>query len=133
MRASKPLSPRNRTSSIAVPSGSFPKISRTIPGITATYPSASCSIPDKGFDVAAPPQHEGIRDMDQRRKIDIRHPVSDQFDETPIDAAILGLFLVDQRPVVMYKTTAPGRQCQLPRVGLDPDVPVLGPGLAPVE
>ena len=71
--------------------------------------------------------------MDQRRQIDIGHAVGDQFDEAPIDAAILRLLLVDQSPSVMNKASTAGGKRQQPGIGLDADVPGLRTGLAPVE
>jgi len=44
-----------------------------------------------GSTVASPAEHEGIRNMDQRRQIDVRLTASDQLDEAPIDIAILRL------------------------------------------
>ena len=48
-------------------------------------PAASCSILDEWFDVAAPAEHEGVGNMDQRRQIDIGHAIGDQLDEAPVD------------------------------------------------
>ena len=88
---------------------------------------------DEWFHDAPPAEHERVGDMDQRRDIDIRHPVGDQLDEAPVDAAILGALLVAQRPVIMDEAAAPGGKRQPPGIGLDADVPGLRAGLAPVE
>src|SRR6185369_17242904 len=93
----------------------------------------SCSILDEWFDVAAPAEHEGIGDIDQRRKIDIGSAAGDQFDKAPVDGAILRLLLVNQNAIVMHQTAAAGREHEPPRVRLNTDIPGLRTGLTPVE
>src|SRR6187401_2685205 len=108
-RASKPRSPRSRTISIAVPSGRCPNISRAI-FAACGWTACVTSYIGEWFDVAAPAEHEGISDMDQRRQIDIGHTACDQFDETPIDAAILRLLPVNQDRAIMREMAAAGRE-----------------------
>src|SRR5260370_29883857 len=131
-RTSKPLSPRSRTISIAVPSGRCPKTSRMTCGI-CDLSICVTSILNEWFDIAASAEHKGIRDMGQRRQIDIGHAVGDQFDEAPIDPAIFRLLLVDEDVAIMDEMAAAGRQRQPPGVGVDADIPGLRTGLAPVE
>src|SRR5216683_1545249 len=111
MRTSKPLSPRSLTIS----------------------PAAPCAVLDEGLDLAAPAEHEGVSDMNQRGKIDVGYPAGDQFDKPLVDAAILGLLGINQRSVIMNKPAAARGQRQAPGIGVDADVPGLRPGLAPIE
>src|SRR5450755_309394 len=100
-RTSKPLLPYSRTSSIEVLSGRCPKTSRLTLGVR-DLSNGVTSILDEWFDVAAAAEHEGICDMDQRRQIDIGHPVGDQFNEAAIDAAVFRLLLVNQGTAVIH-------------------------------
>src|SRR6266851_5092379 len=109
MRTSKPLSPRSLTISPAAPSGRCPKASRTTFGISGLSGRA------------APAEHEGVSDMNQRGKIDVGYPAGDQFDKPLVDAAILGLLGINQRSVIMNKPAAARGQRQAPGIGVDAD------------
>src|SRR5712664_2903149 len=92
---------------------------------SAIFSSGPCSFLDEGLDLAAPAKHEGVGDMDQRRQIDVGYPAGNQFDEPLVDAAILGLLLVNQRLAIMNETAAAEGQRQAPGISFDADVPGL--------